>query len=105
MKNPIDLLKSALTSESSVLVKHAYIEHRFFHEILFDAANPLLLDSSEFVGLFQLVYRPADAGFMANEGGANGIPANQTDDVRCHLLVGQLRNGGVELLGGEALPV
>ena len=41
---------------------------------------------------------------MADEGGANGIPANQTDDVRCHLLVGQFRYGGVELLGSETLP-
>lgn len=41
---------------------------------------------------------------MADEGGANGTPANQTDDVRCHLLVGQFRYGGVELLGSETLP-
>ena len=42
---------------------------------------------------------------MADEGGANGIPANQTDDVRRHLLVGHFRNGGVELLGCETLPI
>ena len=57
------------------------------------------------MGFFQFVHCPADAGLVTDEGGANGISANQTDDIRCHFLVGQFRYGGVELLGGKALPI
>ena len=42
---------------------------------------------------------------MADQRRANGITADQRDDIRSHLLVGQFRNRSIQLLGGEAFTI
>lgn len=53
----------------------------------------------------QLVHRPADTSFVANQLRTDGIAADEADDIGGNLLIRQLENSGVELPRGKALPI
>lgn len=104
-KNTINLLKTACVPEPEVLIKYLYIEDRFLQQIFLDAADPAQFNGAELMGFLQLVHSLTNPGFVADEGGANGIPPDQADDVGGDLLIGEFGNSGVQLLGGKALPI
>ena len=101
----VDLFEPALGPEPPVLIEDGDVQDGFLHQVLLHADDPVQLLFGEAVGLSQLVHRPPDPRLVGDEGRADGIPADQADDVRGDVLIGHLRTGRIQLLRGKALSV